>query len=157
MNFHIPPAADGGQANPSYFAAAQQAGASNFAGAHRRAFSTFSNEGAPSFPQNISSNMFSTDDMAMLGFDDGGDQGDPKRRRIARVCCWTPTPFRGRITDSFQGVRYVPEEENKVRWQDAGLLTLPELQDGMYLHPGREEEKSSKRVSDPNAPSLRVQ
>lgn len=50
---------------------------------HRRAFSSFSNDGSSA--GGIPQGMFSPDDLAMYGMDDGGDQGDPKRRRIARV------------------------------------------------------------------------
>jgi hypothetical protein len=50
---------------------------------HRRAFGSFSNDGSP--VPNIPQGMFSPDDLAVYGLDDGGDQGDPKRRRIARV------------------------------------------------------------------------
>jgi hypothetical protein len=49
---------------------------------HRRAFSSFSNDGSPI--NGIPQGMFSPDDMALYGLD-GDDQGDPKRRRIARV------------------------------------------------------------------------
>ena len=37
-------------------------------------------------------------------------------------------------------------EEDQVRWKAASLLTLHQLQDGMYLHRGGEEAESSKRV-----------
>jgi hypothetical protein len=43
-------------------------------------------------------------------------------------------------------VRYVPEEEDQVRWQDAVVHTLPELQDRMYLHPGGEEATAAQGV-----------
>jgi hypothetical protein len=48
-------------------------------------------------------------------------------------------------------MRYVPEEEDQVRWQDAFVYTLPELQDGVYLHTGREEEAAAERVRIPRA------
>jgi hypothetical protein len=83
MNYQMPPPADG-QADPSFFAAAQHAGSGTFANAHRRAFSSFSNEGGNPFPQGIPAGLFSTDDYS-LGYDDGNDPSDPKRRRIARV------------------------------------------------------------------------
>ena len=38
------------------------------------------------------------------------------------------------------------EEEDQVRWQNALLLALHQLQDRMHLHPGREEAKPSQRV-----------
>jgi hypothetical protein len=50
---------------------------------HARGFGSFSTEGGA--PAAIPHNLFAADDL-MLGYDDGGDQGDPKRRRIARVC-----------------------------------------------------------------------
>jgi len=43
-------------------------------------------------------------------------------------------------------MRYVPEEEDQVRRQDALVYTLPELQDRMYLYAGGEEEAASKGV-----------
>ena len=43
-------------------------------------------------------------------------------------------------------MRHVPEEEDQVRRQDALVHTLPELQDGMYLYTGREEETTTKGV-----------
>jgi hypothetical protein len=43
----------------------------------------------------------------------------------------------------------VSEEEDQMRREDARLHTLPELQDGVYIHSGREEEESAKRVSAP--------
>ena len=44
-------------------------------------------------------------------------------------------------------MRYVSQEEDQVRREDAGLHTLPELQDGVYIHSGGEEEESAQRVS----------
>jgi hypothetical protein len=52
------------------------------------------------------------------------------------------------LTDA--GMRYVPEEEDQMRRQDARLYPLPELQDGMYIHTGREKEATSERVRHPN-------
>jgi hypothetical protein len=46
----------------------------------------------------------------------------------------------------------VPEEEDQVRWQDAVMHTLPELQDGMHIHAGREEEAAAEGVGSLNAP-----
>jgi hypothetical protein len=43
-------------------------------------------------------------------------------------------------------MRYVSEEEDKVRWQDAGMYALLELQDGVCIYSGRKETKSSKGV-----------
>ena len=43
-------------------------------------------------------------------------------------------------------MRHVPEEKDQVRWQDAVLLALFELQDGMHLYTGGEEAKPSQRV-----------
>lgn len=67
------------QSHSAYFQQQQQ---TPYPAAHSRAFGSFSAD-AP--PTNVSHNIFSTDDLALLGYDDGGDQGDPKRRRIARV------------------------------------------------------------------------
>lgn len=43
-------------------------------------------------------------------------------------------------------MRYVPEEEDQMRRQDALVHTLPELQDRMHLHTGREEKAAAERV-----------
>ena len=41
------------------------------------------------------------------------------------------------------GLRYVPEEENQMRWENAVMLALSQLQHGMHLHPcGKEAEPS---------------
>ena len=48
------------------------------------------------------------------------------------------------LTDA--GLRHVPEEEDQVRRKDAVVHTLPELQDGMHLHTGREEEATAQGV-----------
>jgi hypothetical protein len=86
-----PPASDG--ANPSAFhfpnTVVGAPGAPFLANAHRRAFSSFSSDGqgpppAPS-AHSLSGNIFAAEDLAALGYDDGGDNSDPKRRRIARV------------------------------------------------------------------------
>jgi hypothetical protein len=50
---------------------------------HSRTFGTFS---ADHIPPAAPQNLFGSDDIALLGYEDGQDQGDPKRRRIARVC-----------------------------------------------------------------------
>jgi hypothetical protein len=44
------------------------------------------------------------------------------------------------------GVRHVPEEEDQVRWQGSEVYALPELQDRMRLHAGREEEEPAEGV-----------
>jgi hypothetical protein len=44
-------------------------------------------------------------------------------------------------------MRYVPEEEDQVRRQDALVHPLPKLQDGMHLYAGRKEEAAAERVS----------
>jgi len=43
-------------------------------------------------------------------------------------------------------MRHVQKEKDQVRWQDAGVHSLPELQDRMHLHSSRKEAQSSKRV-----------
>lgn len=45
------------------------------------------------------------------------------------------------------GLRHVQEEEDQVRRQAARLHPLHQLQDGLRLHPGREEEEPAQRVS----------
>jgi hypothetical protein len=42
-------------------------------------------------------------------------------------------------------VRYVQEEENQMRWEDA-VHALYQLQNRMHLHTGGEEEESPERV-----------
>lgn len=44
-------------------------------------------------------------------------------------------------------MRYVPQEEDQVRWQDARMYTLPELQNRMHIHASREEEAAAEGVS----------
>jgi hypothetical protein len=41
------------------------------------------------------------------------------------------------------GLRHVPEEEDKVRWQASSVLTLHQLQDRVYIHSSGEEAKST--------------
>lgn len=72
------------------------------------------------------------------------DDNDPKRRRIARVRGDTSTFVRLLIAHA--GLRYVPEEKDQMRRQDAEMLTLPKLQNRMCFHSSREEEESSQRV-----------
>jgi len=74
MNY-IPPNQD-----PSSYYAQQQAG--TFANADGRTYSgTFNGE---TITNNMSANMFANEDVNMI-YGDEGDQGDSKRRRIARV------------------------------------------------------------------------
>ena len=40
----------------------------------------------------------------------------------------------------------MPEKENKVRWEDASMFALHQLQDRMYFHTSGKEAQSSKRV-----------
>jgi hypothetical protein len=88
MSFPMSTGPDGSN-NTNYFptvvgqagAAQQQPGSSTSPFGHARSYSNFAND--PS-GQSMSNNMFAPDDL-LYGFDDGGDQGDPKRRRIARV------------------------------------------------------------------------
>lgn len=49
------------------------------------------------------------------------------------------------------GMRHVQEEEDQVRWKDAQMFALRELQDRMHIYPGREEETTSERVRQPIA------
>lgn len=74
------------------------------------------------------------------------ERDDGKRRRIARVKQHGPPLRRGAETDGL-GLRHVPEEEDQMRWQDASLYALHQLQDRVQLHARREEACSSKRVS----------
>jgi hypothetical protein len=91
MDFRQRPPADG--ANPSSFHFPSSVVATPGApflstNAHRRAFSSFSSDGQGSgaaASHSLSANIFAAEDLAALGYDDGGDNGDPKRRRIARV------------------------------------------------------------------------
>lgn len=48
-------------------------------------------------------------------------------------------------------MRHVSQEEDQVRWQDARLHPLPQLQDRVHLHTGREETPTSQRVRSPPA------
>lgn len=40
------------------------------------------------------------------------------------------------------------EKEDQVRWKDASVYPLYQLQDGVCVHAGGEEEKSTERVFD---------
>ncbi len=53
-------------------------------GGPRRMFGSYPSEAALAAPNGLAAGMFS-DDLMGYGLDDGGDHGDPKRRRIARV------------------------------------------------------------------------
>lgn len=44
-------------------------------------------------------------------------------------------------------MRYVPEEEDQMRWQDALMHPLPKLQDRVCLHTSREETEPAEGVS----------
>jgi hypothetical protein len=48
----------------------------------------------------------------------------------------------------------VSEEEDQVRWENAGVYALLELQDGVRIYSGRKEAKSSEGVSSVHAESL---
>lgn len=52
------------------------------------------------------------------------------------------------------GVRHVSQEEDQMRWQNARMHTLPELQDGMHFHAGREEAAATEGVG--SSPQLQV-
>jgi hypothetical protein len=52
---------------------------------HRRAFSSFSADGSPLPPSAIPAGLFA-DDLAAFDLGEANEHGDPKRRRIARVC-----------------------------------------------------------------------
>jgi hypothetical protein len=54
-------------------------------GGPRQLFGSYQNEGA-ALPPNALGPGMCTDDMAGYGLEDGNEHGDPKRRRIARVC-----------------------------------------------------------------------
>lgn len=92
------------------------------------------------------------------------DTSDAKRRRIARVSpassssthtpthhhkhCGRPMGTGVRLTPpAATGLRYVQEKEDQVRREAASMHALHQLQDGMRLHSGREEEESAQRVS----------
>lgn len=98
-------------------------------------FGGFGADNMQHLPPDIASQMF---DSHMF-FE---DPHDAKRRRIARVrdgregrggiytrelrllTCWF----------HHSGVRYVSQEEDQVRWQDAVVHAVSELQDGLRLH-----------------------
>jgi hypothetical protein len=64
-----------GSQSAGYFAQPQPAFPA--APVHHRSSFSFSNDASQS--------LFSSDDFGLLGYEDGHDHGDPKRRRIARV------------------------------------------------------------------------
>lgn len=76
-------------------------------------------------------------DDAALGA--GEDTNDAKRRRIARVGIYLFTMgFRVDADSGFRdlGLRHVPEEEDQMRWEDAQVFALYQLQDGLRFHTG---------------------
>lgn len=97
-------------------------------------------------PDMLSAHMFA--DHGMMD-----DTNEAKRRRIARVS-WTGPGATGRVCQCLlmtrdaepPGLRHVPQEEDQVRRQAPGLHALRQLQDGVHLHPGREEEESAQGV-----------
>lgn len=62
----------------------QYYGASPIANPQSRIYNGYTTSGSPG-AHALTQNMYA-DDMSPYGMDDGGDNGDPKRRRIARVC-----------------------------------------------------------------------
>ena len=52
---------------------------------HRRAYSSFSTDGSPLPASAIPAGLFA-DDLAAFDLGEASEHGDPKRRRIARVC-----------------------------------------------------------------------
>lgn len=103
-------------------------------------FGNLNANGSP-MPASLPANMFLPDDL-----DDGHDQGDPKRRRIARVCATLEEWPQYLSMLTVPGMRHVSQEENQMRRQDALLHPLYQLQDRVYLHPGRKEAPTTKRV-----------
>ena len=87
----------------------------------QRLYSAY-NVDAPGATNNIKSTSMYGD----LNDANSYDENDPKRRRIARVS--TPDPLES-LADRAAGLRYVPKKEDQVRWEDAEMLTLPQLQD----------------------------
>ncbi len=91
--------------------------------------------------------------LAAQMFGDHGlleDTNEAKRRRIARVSrSGDGVAIRRHGADLTlpAGMRYVPEEEDQVRWQVAGLHALHQLQDRMRLYAGGKEAESSQGVS----------
>lgn len=62
----------------------QYYGASPIANPQSRIYNGYATNGSPG-AHGMQQNVYA-DDMSAYGMDDGGDNGDPKRRRIARVC-----------------------------------------------------------------------
>src|SRR5271154_5014387 len=54
--------------------------------------------------------------------------------------------FQGSTLMALLGMRYVSEEEDKMRRQNAKMFPLSQLQDRMCVHASREKEKSAERV-----------
>ena len=95
---------------------------------------------------NLQGQFFQDDPFG--GFD---DNNDPKRRRIARVSFlgFFRRAFFFKLTHPISillGVRHVPKKEDKVRWEDATMHALYQLQDRLCIYAGGEEKESSKRV-----------
>lgn len=66
----------------------------------------------------------------------GGDEtNDAKRRRIARVRLALLTIACECSNTILTGLRYVSQEKDQMRRQNAQVLTLHQLQDGMHFHP----------------------
>jgi hypothetical protein len=76
------------------------------------------------------------------------DANEAKRRRIARVC---PDRSAMRVNPQRKltlfrvllGLRHVQEEEDQVRRKASLMHSLYQLQDGLRLHPSREEAQPS--------------
>jgi hypothetical protein len=92
------------------------------------------------------------------------ESNDAKRRRIARVCWPNPADWDTcswweweslRVLFGDTGLRHVSQKEDQMRWQDAKVLALPQLQNGMHLYPGREEAESAQGVRHPIPPTPR--
>lgn len=69
----------------------------------------------------------------------GEDTNDAKRRRIARVRI-SPTQWGSGIDSDCGfcglGLRHVPEEEDQMRWEDAQVFALYQLQDRLRFYTG---------------------
>jgi hypothetical protein len=94
-------------------------------------FGGYNSDGTP-LPATLSAGAYFGD------LNDGSiDENDPKRRRIARVRSYH-TVMRKTIpslTNSV-GLRHVQEEKDQVRWEDAQMWPLHQLQNRMYIHAG---------------------
>jgi hypothetical protein len=93
------------------------------------------------------------------------ESNEAKRRRIARVC-WPDTADRAntsggdwenlRVPFGDTGLRHVSQKEDQMRWQDAKVLALHQLQNRMHIYPGGEEAESAKGVQHPILPLLAI-